>query len=98
MMKAIMIMYNQALTEKVEYMLEKLNVRGFTQWPLVYGSGTIDGDPRMGTHTWPELNSATLTIVNDEMVDTLLEKVKKMDAINHETGIRAFVWNVEKTV
>src|SRR5512133_3664816 len=97
-MKAIMIMYNQALTEKVEYMLEKLKIRGFTQWPLVYGSGTNDGDPRMGTHTWPELNSATLTIVNDEMVDTLLEQVKKMDAIHHETGIRAFVWKVEKTV
>ena len=29
-MKAIMIIYNQALTEKVEYMLEKLNIRGFS--------------------------------------------------------------------
>jgi nitrogen regulatory protein PII len=95
-MKAIMIIYNQALTEKVEYMLEKLNVRGFTQWPLVYGSGTNTGEPRMGTHTWPEMNSSLITIVNDEMVDEILDKVKKMDAINHEIGIRAFVWNVEK--
>jgi nitrogen regulatory protein PII len=97
-MKAIMIMYNQALTEKVEYLLEKLEIRGFTQWPLIYGAGTKTGDPRMGTHTWPEMNSATLTIVSDELVDTVLEKVKKMDAINHEVGIRAFVWNIEKTV
>jgi nitrogen regulatory protein PII len=95
-MKAIMIIYNQALTEKVEFMLEKLNVRGFTQWPLVYGSGSNTGEPRMGTHTWPEMNSSLITIVNDEMVDEILEKVRKMDAINHEIGIRAFVWNVEK--
>ena len=96
-MKAIMIKYNQALTEKVEYMLEKLNIRGFTRFPTVMGVGTKDGDPRMGTHTWPEINSATMTIVNDDIVDTLLDKVQKMDAINHEVGIRAFVWNIEKT-
>ncbi len=97
-MKAILIIYNQALTEKVEYMLEKLNIRGFTQWPLVLGAGTKAGEPRLGTHTWPELNSATLTIVNDDQVDILLEKVKKMDAINYEIGVRAFVWNIEKEV
>jgi nitrogen regulatory protein PII len=97
-MKAILITYNQALTEKVEYMLEKLNIRGYTQFPTVYGTGSKSGEPRMGTHTWPEINSATITVVEDDMVDTVLEKVKKMDAINFEVGIRAFVWNVEKMV
>ena len=95
-MKAIMIIYNQALTEKVEYMLEKLNIRGFTQWPTVLGAGTTSGEPRMGTHTWPELNSATIIMVNDDIVDTVLEKVKKLDNLNQEVGIRAFVWNIEK--
>lgn len=93
-----MIIYNQALTEKVEYMLEKLEIRGYTQWPLVMGAGTKDGEPRLGTHTWPEMNSATMTIVDDGIVDTVLEKVQKMDAINHEVGIRAFVWTIEKTI
>jgi len=97
-MKAIMITYNQALTEKVEYMLEYLKIRGFTQWPLVLGTGTTSGEPRMGTHTWPEMNSATLTIVEDTLVDSVLEMVKKLDAINHDVGIRAFVWSIEKTV
>lgn len=96
-MKAIMIIYNQALTEKVEYMLEKLNIRGFTRWETIFGTGTTNGEPRMGTHTWPEINSSTLTIVNDDIVDTVLDKVKKLDAINHEVGIRAFVWNIEKS-
>jgi len=95
-MKAILITYNQALTEKVEFMLEKLNIRGYTQWPLVLGAGSKGGEPRLGTHTWPEMNSATITMVEDDLVDTLLEKIRKMDAINHEIGIRAFVWNVEK--
>jgi nitrogen regulatory protein PII len=96
-MKAIMIVYNQALTEKVDYMLEKLGIRGYTQFPTVLGTGTSSGEPRMGTHTWPEINSALLAVVNDELVDQLLERVKKLDAINLEVGIRAFVWNIEKT-
>lgn len=93
-----MITYNQALTEKVDYMLSKLGIRGYTQWPQVFGSGSIDGEPRMGTHTWPEMNSAILAVVNDELVDTVLEKVRKIDEINKEVGIRAFVWTIEKTV
>ena len=29
-MKSVMIVYNQANTERVEYMLDKLNIKGFT--------------------------------------------------------------------
>jgi len=96
-MKAVMIIYNQALTEKVDYVLDLLKIKGFTKWENVMGRGTNTGEPRMGTHTWPEMNSATLTIVNDEIVDNLLKKINKIDSINYEVGIRAFVWNIEKT-
>lgn len=95
-MKAVMIIYNQALTEKLEYMLAKLNIRGFSRFPDVMGAGTTTGNPHMGTHTWPEMNSATLTVVQDTQVDLLLEKIQKLDAINTDVGIRAFVWNIEK--
>jgi nitrogen regulatory protein PII len=95
-MKAIFIVYNQAHTEKVEYMFEKQNIRGFTRWTNLTGRGSATGDPHMGTHTWPEQNTARLTIVEDEMVDTILETVRKMDEMNKDVGIRAFVWNIEK--
>lgn len=97
-MKAIFIIYNQAHTEKIQFMLDKLNIRGFTQWSDVYGRGTKDGVPHMGTHTWPEMNSAVLTMVEDDKVDIVLEKIQKIDSINEEVGIRAFVWDVIKSV
>ena len=97
-MKAIMIIYNQAHTEKVEFMLDRLHIRGYSQWTGMKGRGSENGHPHMGTHTWPEINSATLTIVEDNMVDTVLEKVKKLDRINTDVGIRAFVWNIEQSV
>ena len=97
-MKAIFIVYNQALVERVEYMLDRLEIRGFTQWETVFGRGSETGSPHMGTHTWPEMNSATMTIVEDEKVPIVLEKIKKMDAINKEVGVRAFVWEITQTV
>lgn len=94
-MKAIFIVYNQAHTEKVEFMFEKLNIRGFTRWTDLTGRGSVDGNPHMKTHTWPEQNTARMTIVEDEVVDSVLEAVKRMDEVNKEVGIRAFVWNIE---
>ncbi len=97
-MKAVLIVFNQAHTERVEFMLDRLEIRGFTSWQEVHGKGSETGEPRMGTHTWPEMNSATLTIVADEQVDSLLEAVKKLDAVNQEVGIRAFEWDILRTV
>jgi nitrogen regulatory protein PII len=97
-MKAIMIIYNQAHTEKVEYMLDKLGIKGYSLWENVQGRGTSTGVPHLGTHAWPEINKSVLTIIDDELVDTVLAKVKKIDAINEEVGIRAFVWDVLKMV
>ena len=94
MKKAVFIAYNQALTERVDYILKQLKIKGFTQWPVVNGAGTFGGEPRMGTHTWPEMNSATLTVVEEEMVPLLLKYVQKLDEVNKENGIRAFVWDI----
>ena len=75
-------------------MLSRLEVRGYTQWPQVNGTGSVSGEPRMGSHTWPEMNSSLITIVPDEKVPLILKYVKKLDEVNEENGIRAFVWSI----
>jgi nitrogen regulatory protein PII len=97
-MKAIMIIYNQAHTERVEYMLEKLGISGYSLWENVQGKGSETGVPHLGTHAWPEINKSLLTIIDDDLVDRVLELVKKIDSINEEVGIRAFVWDILKMV
>jgi nitrogen regulatory protein PII len=97
-MKSVFIVFNQANTERVEYMLDMLGIKGFTFFEQVQGRGTNGGEPRRGTHTWPEMNSAVITVVEDEQVPTLLDTVKKLDLRNTEVGVRAFVWNIEQTV
>ncbi|HPG55760.1 MAG: hypothetical protein BWY47_01863 [Bacteroidetes bacterium ADurb.Bin302] len=97
-MKSVFIVFNQANTERVEYMLDQLKVSGFTFFEQVQGRGTNGGEPRRGTHTWPEMNSAVMAVVEDDQVPELLSTVKKLDNRNKEVGVRAFVWNIEQTV
>lgn len=96
-MKAVFIVYNQAQTEKLEYLFDRLDIRGFTRWTDLTGRGSVDGPPHMNTHTWPEQNSASLTVVEDHKVEPILEGVKKLDEVNKDVGIRAFVWNIESS-
>lgn len=97
-MKSVLIVFNQAFTSRVEFMLDELGIRGFTFFEQVQGRGSESGQPHRGTHTWPEMNSAVITVVPDEKVKELLQTVKKLDARNKEVGVRAFVWNIEQTV
>lgn len=93
-MKAVFIAYNQVFSERVEYILDYLKIRGFTQWKDVSGVGSTDGSPHLGTHAWPESNNAILVIVEDHLAGEILENVKKLDNVNKEIGIRAFTWDI----
>lgn len=98
MLKSVMIVYNQANTERVEFLLDELGVRGFTFFENVQGRGTVNGDPRRGTHAWPEMNSAMLCVVDESKVESLLEGVQKLDLRNKEVGVKAFVWTIDQMV
>ena len=94
-MKAVFIVYNQALTEAVSSILDRNQIRGYTKWADVQGRGTHNGEPHFGSHTWPAMNSAILAITEEERVEPLLANLKKLDAKAEQQGLRAFVWNIE---
>ena len=75
-----------------------LNCRGFTYWEQVRGRGSKTGEPHYGSHAWPSMCSAILTMVEDERVEPLLEVLHNMDKQTEQLGLRAFVWNIERTV
>lgn len=97
-MKAVFLSYNQALTDRVNRILDEQGIRGFTRWALTEGRGSVDGEPHYGTHAWPSMNTSVLAIVADAQVEPLLEALRAMDAATKMQGSRAFVWNVEQTM
>ena len=97
-MKAIFISYDQAHHEAIGDLLTKSNCRGFTAFGTVQGRGSSTGEPHYGSHAWPSLASAMMTMVEDDRVDPLLERLHALDESKPLLGLRAFVWTVEKTI
>jgi nitrogen regulatory protein PII len=97
-MKSVFIVFNQALTERVETILDHQGIRGYTRWVDVQGRGTINGEPHQGTHTWPAMNSSVLTVINENEVEPLLNTLRKLNEKSEMQGLRAFVWNIEAQI
>ena len=97
-MKSIFIAYDQAYQEKILFTLDHFNCRGFSMFPQIQGRGSKTGEPHYGSHAWPSMCSAIITMVDDHRVDPLLEALHAMDKETEMLGLRAFVWNVEKTI
>lgn len=97
-MKAVFIALDQAYYQRVIDLLERMNCRGFTALEQVQGRGSKTGEPHYGSHAWPSMASAFITIVQDERVAPLLERLHQMDMDTPKLGLRAFVWNIEESI
>lgn len=97
-MKAIFISYSQAYNEEIIELLEANGQRGFTAWEDIQGRGSIDGTPHLGSHAWPEMNFAVLTMVDDDKVEGIMRDLKTKDETYPDLGLRAYVWNIEQAL
>lgn len=97
-MKAVFIAYDQAHHDKIIDVLEKSSCRGFTSFGETQGRGSKTGEPHYGSHAWPSLGGAILSIVEDSRLDSLLEKLKELDHSKPKLGLRAFVWEITQTI
>ncbi len=97
-MQAILITFDQAHYQNIIEALERLNCRGFTAWPLVEGRGTRTGEPHFGSHAWPSLASAIITIVDDSRAQAVLDKMAQINDERPKLGLRAFQCPITATV
>lgn len=90
-----MITFDQAHYERIIDILDRLNCRGYTSWAQVTGRGSVNGEPHHGSHAWPSMNSAIMTVVPDERASLLLERLRRLDDESPRLGLRAFAWTVD---
>lgn len=97
-MKAILITYNQAYYDEIAKVLNSYGVKGYTEWDEIKGHGSEKGEPHLGTHAWPTLNNAVVSVVPDDCVDGILQTLRERDLKAPDLGLRAFVWNIETMI
>ena len=94
-MKAVFISYNQAFKDEILDIMLKAGVKGYTNWEEVTGRGSRGGEPHLGDHAWPTLNSAMIAMVEDNISEIFM---KVLDENNPLMGLRAFSWSVDSTI
>ncbi|MCH5331060.1 MAG: hypothetical protein J1E33_01480 [Alistipes sp.] len=97
-MKAIFLSCNQALYEEVLQKMKECGMRGYTGWEEVTGCGMTDGEPHLGDHAWPTLNSSLIAMAEEPAASRFLDAVRQLDADNPLLGIRAFWWEIGGTI
>lgn len=97
-MKSVLITFDQAHYDNIIAVLDRMTCRGFTAMTPVQGRGSKTGEPHYGSHAWPSMNSAIITVVDDEKVEPLLKMLKNLDNAKSQLGLRAFVWCIESSI
>ena len=96
-MKALFISYNMTLTERVEGLLDTILSAAYAL-SADAREGVFDGEPHMGTHTWPAMNSTIIAMVEDEKMPRVMEALRKLEKETQMQGMRAFVWDITDTL
>ncbi len=97
-MKAVFVACDQAMYDSVMQLMDELAVRGYTGWEELIGRGSETGDPHLGNHAWPAMNSALVAMMEDEKASTFLSRLRALDEENPNQGLRAFAWNVSEVM
>jgi len=96
-MKILLVVYNEAIEDKVMESLKETGIEEYTRVPTVYGVGKSSG-PHMGTHIWPSTNSMLIISCDDSTARSALDKIAALKEENRKLGIKAFLLNQEEQV
>lgn len=97
-MKAVFMACNQSMYDAVMDIMNDMELRGFTGWEELIGRGSNDGEPHLGNHAWPTMNSALISVMEDDKAAEFLKRLKQLDEDNDKQGLRAFAWSVTDSI
>ena len=97
-MKAVFVVCNQSMFDAVQDIMKNMGLRGFTGWEELMGCGSRDGEPHLGSHAWPTMNSALISVMEDDKAAEYMQRLKQLDADNDQQGLRAFAWPVSDII
>ena len=97
-MKAVFMACNQSMYDAVMDIMKDMELRGFTGWEELIGRGSNDGEPHLGNLAWPTMNSALISVMEDDKAAEFLKRLKQLDEANNKQGLRAFAWTITDSI
>ena len=94
-MKMVFMSFFEGKTDEVLELLESEHVESYTHWAKTQGKAA-GFRPRMGTQVWPGNNGAVLFSIEDDSLDSLMEKVEQFNREAEYEGLSAFVFDIAR--
>jgi hypothetical protein len=88
-MEFVIIICSATMQEEVEAFFKKNEIRGYTQLPLVHGSGQ-GGGTRLDTETWPGQNVMYFIAISPNDYQTLKSWVLEYRQKSPREGLKIF--------
>jgi|Deesub1362B_J571_1020462.scaffolds.fasta_scaffold01728_10 nitrogen regulatory protein PII len=96
-MKQITVVYNVVLESRVLECLHSCGIDAYTKYPKAYGIGH-SSEPHMGTHIWPGENRVIFSVVDDEKIPDIVQKIRELKQKYPREGLKLIVTPVEQVV
>ena len=94
-MKMVFMSFFEGKTDEVIELLESEYVESYTHWPKTQGKAA-GFRPRMGTQVWPGNNGAVFFPIEDDRLDSLMEKVELFNQEAEYEGLSAFAFDIAR--
>jgi hypothetical protein len=92
----IFVVYDRAIDEEINDVLNRLDMRYYTKWKDVVGVGRHD--PHLGDPVWPGLNNVLMIVTQREKKEGLLDQIRTVRSQFASAGLRVFVLPVMETI
>ena len=99
-MKIVFLVYHDILEDRLDAVLEELNIDYYTEWENVKGKGH-DSDAHLGSRTYPGYNCVRMIAFDSEgILEKLTSGINNLNAemIRNDDKIRLFQIPLEKIV
>jgi nitrogen regulatory protein PII len=92
--KAVLIVHNAAIDTEINDLLQSVGIACYTKFADVLGRGQLS-EPHLNTEVWPEVNHATLAVVEDDKAQAVMDSVRRMRQTYGSEGVKAFLWEIQ---
>ena len=93
-MKAVVIVYYEALDEELGELLEANGVMNYTKWTKVQGRGSGSGAHTL-TNVWPKGNNVLFCAMEDDVATSLFPILAELRTKYRSEGVKVFQLPVE---
>jgi hypothetical protein len=94
-MKMVFMSFFEGKTDEIMELLKSEKIENYVRWDEIKGQ-SAGFRPRMGNDVWPGNNGAVQFPLEDDRLDSMMEKIEEFNKEAEYEGLSAFVFDIAR--